>query len=221
MPLTRRFTLTLATMAVITAAGCELIDAPTDPTPSGLDDAITALTVSDEERDGYQRESFSDWRDPDGNGCDTRQEVLIAEELTESATVTDCDGTIPGEWLSVYDGERVTDASELDIDHFVPLAEAWDSGASEWTEERRVDYATYVDDDRHLVAVTASSNRSKGDKDPAEWMPPDSSTHCEYIATWVAIKTQWELTVDKAELDAIREFAADCSGTEVTITPID
>ncbi|WP_144300545.1 hypothetical protein [Stackebrandtia nassauensis] len=98
-------------------------------------------------------------------------EVLLDKDSSGELGQADCGGIITGELVSVYDGTTVNRSSQLDIDDFVPLAETWDSGASQWSTHRRKTYATYLDDHRHLVAVTASSNRSKGDQDPAEWMP--------------------------------------------------
>lgn len=216
----------VSTIVLIGVTGCEVLDGIADAEPppgsvasSGLIDAIEQLPIEEEDRTGYDRDEFSDWITVDG--CTTRQLVLIEEDLTESATAVDCSGAIDGEWSSVYDDVMVTESSGLDIDHFVPLAEAWDSGASQWDAERRETYAVYLDDDRHLIAVTAASNRSKSDKDPAEWLPEDPAAHCEYVATWVAIKIQWELSVDEAEYDALIEVAGGCPDTEVEIRPVD
>jgi hypothetical protein len=79
----------------------------------------------------------------------------------------------------------------FDIDHLSPLAEAWDSGAWAWDADTRMRYADDLDDPRSLIAVSASANRSKGDQDPAEWMPPAASYACTYITDWVAVKTRW------------------------------
>ncbi|MFD0558777.1 uncharacterized protein DUF1524 [Stackebrandtia endophytica] len=225
-PRIKSFIFAISTSIVLVGVtGCEVLDGIADAespsegaTGSGLIDAIDQLSIEEEDRTGYSRDEFSDWITVDG--CTTRQLVLIEEDLTESAGVDDCSGGIDGEWSSVYDDVRVSEASGLDIDHFVPLAEAWDSGADQWSAERRATYAVYLDDDRHLIAVTAASNRSKSDKDPAEWLPEDPAAHCEYVATWVAIKIQWELSVDQAEYDALIEVAGGCSDTEVEIRPV-
>ena len=173
--------------------------------------AIDALPIAAEHRDGYDRDRFKHWIDADHNGCDTRKEVLIAEDLSGRATEDDCGKAIhDGEWLSEYDGETVTDGSDLDVDHLVPLAEAWDSGAWQWDDDRRTDFANDLEHPEHLVAVTAASNRSKSDQDPAEWLPSDESAVCGYVADWVAVKSRWDLTVDQAEHDALIRIAGDC-----------
>ncbi|WP_425582178.1 HNH endonuclease family protein [Streptosporangium carneum] len=104
----------------------------------------------------------------------------------------------------------VEEAGRLDVDHLVPLAEAWDSGASTWTAAQRQEYANDLDDPGHLVAVTARSNRSKADKDPSQWLPPYQPARCRYVTEWVAVKLRWALTVDAAERDTLTELAGAC-----------
>lgn len=110
--------------------------------------------------------------------------------------------------------------SGLDIDHMVPLAEAWDSGASQWTAARRQAYANDLGAERSLVAVTAKANRSKADQDPAQWMPPAATARCTYLADWVGTKLRWSLTVDRHERDTLRQLAADCESTDVEYEPV-
>lgn len=93
--------------------------------------------------------------------------------------------------------------STFDIDHLVPLAEAWGSGANAWSAEQRTAFANDLGFRPSLIAVSASSNRSKGDRDPAEWMPPAANEHCRYLRTWVAVKTRWRLAIDVAEKRAL------------------
>jgi hypothetical protein len=120
-----------------------------------------------------------------------------------------------GRWLSYYDGVSVTSASGLDIDHMVPLAEAWDSGASAWTAQRREQYANDQGQEASLVAVTARSNRSKADQDPAQWLPPAADAHCRYAAEWVGTKLRWDLTADETEVATLREVADACPSQTV------
>ena len=196
-------------------ATIELTDAtecasPTaSPAPSDTLGLLASLTVEPEHPDGYERDLFRHWIDADRDGCDTRREVLIDESLTPVRVRDGC--TLRrGSWVSAFDGLRTTDMSVLDIDHVVPLAEAWRSGANEWTDERREAFANDLGDERTLRAVSSSSNRSKGDQDPAEWLPPDVSFRCTYVEEWVAIKAAWGLSVDVAERDAIVEVLGGC-----------
>lgn len=103
----------------------------------------------------------------------------------------------------------------------VPLAEAWDSGASAWTPQRREAYANDQDAETSLVAVTARSNRSKSDKDPAEWLPPapDDAVRCQYVSEWVGTKLRWGLAADDTELAALRDIALGCPLESVTYEP--
>jgi hypothetical protein len=140
------------------------------------------------------------------DGCNTRAKVLLAE-ATEVPTIAAGCKLSGGEWLSYYDEQEVTDPTTLDIDHMVPLAEAWDSGASSWSAARREAYANDQDTSTSLVAVTARANRHKLDKDPAEWMPLAPSATCRYLAEWAATKLRWGLSVEQAEIDTINVYA--------------
>lgn len=176
--------------------------------PAELMAAIEALEVAEERDDGYDRSLFPHWRDDDGNGCDARDDVLVKQDRTGALTEADCDGGMTGEWVSMYDAEVVTDSGDIDIDHFVPLKEAWGSGAVDWTTEDRQAYANWQENNWHLIAVTASSNRSKSDQDPAEWMPTEEGVWCAYIWAWVEVKTEWALSVDPAEQTALLDYTA-------------
>ena len=193
--------------------------APTSSAPLSLADVLAELRVAPEHRTGYRRTLFRIWIDADKNGCDTRHEVLIAEAIVAPNVSARC-ALSGGRWTSLYDGLTFTDASKLDIDHVVPLAEAWDSGAYRWTAARRQAFANDLGVAWSLIAVSAASNRSKGDKDPAEWLPPLPSYRCQYLAIWVAIKERWSLAVDAAEKAAIAG-ATGCQATPVPLaTPV-
>ncbi|MEE2039334.1 HNH endonuclease family protein [Nocardiopsis sp. CT-R113] len=186
--------------------------------PVPLADAVAALPVAAESREGYDRSLFPHWIDEDGDGCNTRMEVLIAEATVAPEADERCRLT-GGEWLSYYDDRVHTEARGLDIDHMVPLAEAWDSGASEWTTARRRDYANDLGEEVALVAVTARENRAKADKDPAQWLPPSEAALCRYVTEWTTVKTRWSLTVDQAEADTLTAAAAECPDSVVDTEP--
>ncbi|MCX7264045.1 MAG: HNH endonuclease family protein [Burkholderiales bacterium] len=120
----------------------------------------------------------------------------------------------------MYDNVEVLDAGKLDVDHMVPLAEAWDSGAAAWTDLKRQQYANDMTDPRHLIAVTGSSNRSKSDQDPADWVPTNKSYTCEYIANWVSIKVRWGLTIDTKEKAALIAGLKGCKSTKIVVIPL-
>jgi hypothetical protein len=164
-----------------------------------LSEAVDRMPLGTESRDGYSRDKFRHWNagDNPADGCNTRAEVLIHEAKRPPDVGPNCrlEG---GRWVSYYDDVAVESASGLDIDHMVPLAEAWDSGASAWTAQRRERYANDQGQEASLVAVTARSNRSKADQDPAQWLPPAADAHCRYAAEWVGTKLRWSLTTDEA-----------------------
>ena len=180
-----------------------------DGSDSEFAGSLENLRVEPEDRSGYNRDLFEHWIDADGNGCDTRREVLIQESLTAVTVGAGCDIS-GGTWTSLYDGFTSSDPSDFDIDHMVPLAEAWDSGAGIWSDSRRRDFANDLSSSYSLIAVSSSSNRSKSDGDPADWLPPDSTYVCEYVQQWVSVKQQWDLSVDEVEARTLDEVLARC-----------
>ena len=180
---------------------------------------LAALPTAPEHPDGYKRTFFVHWVDADQDGCSTRAEVLIVESLTTPQVGDDC--SVKGSWRSAYDGVTTSGPSTLDIDHMVPLKEAWDSGAWDWTKARRQSYANDLGDWRSLRAVTATSNRSKGDKDPAEWMPPLASFRCTYAAQWVVVKFRWSLSVDANERAALTTALTGCPVHHLAVATVE
>ncbi len=201
-----------------TLLGFSAGSAHADSTWSGtLTSGIASIPVGTENRTGYSRDLFKHWVDADGDGCDTRAEVLIAEADTAPAVGSGC-SISGGRWYSYYEGGYQTSASALDIDHMVALAEAWDSGAGGWSASRREAFANDLGDSRSLVGVTASLNRSKGDRDVAEWLPPIN--RCRYVKDWVATKIRWSLTADSAEVGALEDVAGGCTNSAITVTVV-
>jgi hypothetical protein len=202
----RRLRTLLAALAA-TLVATVLVPPAASATPESQ---LAALTVRAEANGTtYDRDLFRHWIDADGDGCDTRAEVLIAESSTSTGRTGTCTIT-SGSWLSRYDGVRFTTASSLDIDHMVPLKEAWISGASGWSSTRRQDFANDLGDGRSLIAVSASTNRSKSDQDPDSWLPPSTSYRCTYVSDWIAVKYRWGLSVDSAEKSALQDVLAGC-----------
>ncbi len=143
---------------------------------------------------------FGDWIDADRDGCNTRSEVLQRQSLTAVTYSTGCTVST-GRWYSYLDEAYWTVASDVDIDHLIPLKEAWDSGvyAQGWSASRRLAFANDLGYDYSLEAITDNVNQSKSDRDIAEWLPPAASAHCSYAIRWVAVKYRWNLTVDSNE----------------------
>ena len=211
----------LVTVVLSIFAALLVVVAPSSASASAtelsLPEAIASLKVADESRAGYQRTSFKHWVDEDKDGCSTRNEVLIVEAKVKPTVGARC-AISGGEWFSYYDSKTVTSAGGLDIDHMVPLAEAWDSGASQWDAAKRERYANDLGDDRSLIAVTAASNRSKSDQDPAEWLPPSVEVKCRYLSEWVATKLRWALTINAAERDALTQKSEGCTD-KIVVNP--
>ncbi|MEU2598984.1 HNH endonuclease family protein [Streptomyces hirsutus] len=207
----RRPGIVAALTALIASAG--ILNGPSAsaalPTPVSAATARTylaSLTVSTESRTGYNRDLFPHWITISGT-CNTRETVL-KRDGTNVVTDSACAST-SGSWYSPFDGATWTAASDVDIDHLVPLAEAWDSGAGSWTTSRRQAFANDLTRPQ-LLAVTDNVNQSKGDKDPAEWMPSRTAYHCTYVRAWVQVKYYYGLSVDSAEKSALQGYLASC-----------
>jgi hypothetical protein len=205
----------LSVLAGLTAlaASLSLFGAPSAsaalPTPVSAATARTylaSLTVATENRTGYDRDLFPHWITQSGT-CNTRETVLKRDG---SGVVTDsaCAAT-SGSWYSPYDGATWSAAADVDIDHLVPLAEAWDSGASAWTTSRRQSFANDLTRPQ-LIAVTDNVNQAKGDQDPATWMPSRTAYRCTYVRAWVQVKYYYGLSVDSAEKSALQSYLASC-----------
>ena len=159
----------------------------------------------------YDRNHWKHWTDADRDCQDARNEVLIAESRTTVAYRTDRKCRVAaGEWLAPYSNTIVTDPGRLDVDHMVPLGNAHDSGAWQWSANQRERYANYLEDPQHLIAVTASANRSKGARGPNQWKPEDRTYWCQYATDWITIKSTWELTVTQTELAGLNQMLSTC-----------
>ena len=174
----------------------------------------TAPQIAQDKESGYDRSLFKHWIDENKNGCNTRAEVLIAEAVVKPKKGKKCKLT-GGKWLSAYDGKTVKKSSKLDVDHLIPLAEAWRSGAWAWTSQQRQDFANDLDDKRSLIAVTLSTNRSKSDRDISEWVPVKKT--CAYVKNWIAIKVRYSLTYDAKEAAALVGYFESCKIGNISV----
>ena len=189
---------------------------PTGPQPVLTDpyaELLGKLTVAPESDGGidYDRDLYmpDGWAETVRPGCNVRELVLISEAVSISEIDQDC-RPLDGQWRSWYDGMEFGDPSDLDIDHMVPLAEAHRSGAARWPAQRKIRFANDLGFPAALTAVSASSNRTKSAQDPVEWKPPSRSAWCQYAQDWIAVKRQWSLSADTAELGALRQMLATC-----------
>jgi uncharacterized protein DUF1524 len=207
-----------AALTVTTATGCQDVSSGAGRTPAPTKTGSTPdsgqagtqlgkLKVAKAgSMKGYSREKFPHWRST-GSNCDVRDSVLKRDGSKVKAS--GCN-VIAGTWTSIYDGKVLDSPTKVDIDHVVPLANAWRSGASAWTTDQREDFANDLDDPQ-LVAVSANANRSKGDQDPSTWKPTAAGNWCAYATDWIAVKTHWKLTVTTAEKAALKDMLEKCS----------
>jgi hypothetical protein len=168
---------------------------------------LASLTIATQHAmTGYSRDRFPHWRKVD-EYCDVRDAVLKRDGTGVTASKT-CKIT-KGTWASQYDNKTYKNPDLIDIDHMVPLADAWRSGADTWTDAQRSDFANDLVRPQ-LMAVSRSSNRAKGDQDPSQWKPPNRGYWCEYARRWITVKAYWTLTVTDKEKSALREMLGTC-----------
>ena len=203
---------------------------PISPSPIGLATKAPALTTAPDSKQQsgelllmlkiseipadlpkYDRDDWKHWTDDDKDCQNTRHEVLIQESLNQVTFKTDKQCQVSaGEWLDPYTVTVVRDATKLDVDHMVPLKNAHDSGAWGWDKNKKAAFANEMDHAPHLIAVTASANRSKGAAGPEKWKPVDHSYWCEYGTSWLEIKVRWDLSATNAEWKALQDMLGTC-----------
>ncbi|MFD3656963.1 HNH endonuclease family protein [Streptomyces sp. 24-1644] len=180
---------------------------PTPVTASTARTYLSQLTVRTEgSSTGYSREMFPHWITQSG-ACNTR-EVVLKRDGTSVQQDSSC-AAVSGSWYSQYDGATWTAASDIDIDHMIPLAEAWRSGANSWSTSQRQSFANDLTRPQ-LIAVTDNVNQSKSDQDPGEWLPPRTAYRCTYARAWVHVKHHYGLSVDSTEKSALQTVLNAC-----------
>ena len=223
---------------LVTACGSGIADAigaareliagvvsPSEPAPAGVSPGslevqaliatLRGLRVADRDPGAeYNRDDWRHWVDADGDCQNTRAEVLIAESLAPVSFAPRDDGdrcrVVAGHWVGPWTGEVFTDASDVDIDHHVPLGHAHESGGWRWSSDRKRTYANDLADPASLQATSAPVNRSKGKQPPDEWRPDKTASWCRYAADWITVKETWELTVTASEIRALEDMLATC-----------
>nr|WP_238361957.1 HNH endonuclease family protein [Actinopolymorpha pittospori] len=181
---------------------------PNIPSKSTAQSELNALTIGSEgSMSGYSRDLFPHWITISGS-CNTRETVLKRDG---SNVLVDgsCYAT-SGSWYSPYDGATWHSPADVDIDHVVPLAEAWRSGANSWTTSKRQSFANDLTNPQ-LIAVTDNVNQAKGDQDPSTWQPPRTSYRCTYSKMWIHSKYRWGLKLQSAEESALQSMLNTCS----------
>jgi len=176
---------------------------------------LNSLVIVEPSQDipAYDRSSWGNWKDEDSDCQNARDETLIAEatgEITFRDQTTQCK-VATGQWQTPFSAQLVTISGELDIDHMVPLKNAHLSGAWAWPIDTRRAYFNDLSFPNHLIAVTASANRSKGARGPENWKPENQAYWCQYATDWITIKLDWGLSANQAEWLALEEMIETCT----------
>jgi hypothetical protein len=182
--------------------------------------ALEALRVKGRApKTGYSREEFGGgWATV--AGCDTRDRILRRDLSNKTYKAGSTCRVQSGTLHDPYTADTITyvrgGASEVDIDHVVPLIDAWQKGAQQWSATKRTRFAK---DPLELLAVSSSVNRAKGDGDAATWLPPNKSFRCDYVARQIAVKRTYGLWVTRAESDAMARVLARCPNQRLPNAP--
>jgi hypothetical protein len=174
--------------------------------------------------DPYQRKlHFGRWiNDPYDDSCmNTRARVLVRDSESNVTYRNEKNCVVDsGRWDDPYAGGYYNYAKDIQIDHMVPLKNAYMAGAWRWDYKTRCLYANYMGFQKHLVPASGSENMSKGDRGPENYIPPNTGYRCQYIKDWLSIKLIWGLTMSKDEVAAIDEIVrqenCDTSSFEVS-----
>jgi hypothetical protein len=203
----------LLASTVLALAGAVVVSTTASATPPNIPSEATARSelatlrvAADGSSSGYSRDLFPHWNTVSGS-CNTRETVL-KRDGTGVVTDSSCAAT-SGSWYSPYDGATWSAASDVDIDHMIPLANAWRTGASSWTTTKRSQFANDLTNPQ-LIAVTDNVNQSKGDQSPATWKPPRTAYWCTYAKMWVHVKYRYFLTINTTEKSALTSMLNTC-----------
>ena len=176
----------------------------THATPAGVAAELASLRIKGRApMTGYSRLRFGPaW--PRLGGCDARNRVLDRDLTATVLRTTGCvvlSGTLVSPYTrGVIHFVRGPQSARAQIDHVVPLGDAWQTGAQGWSPAKREQFAN---DPAELLAVDGPSNEAKGDSDAASWLPPNKAFRCAYAMIQVAVKATYALWVTQAEHDAL------------------
>jgi hypothetical protein len=186
------------------------------PTARPASAVLATITVrSASSRTKYVRDKFGPaWADVDRNSCDTRDDILHRDLTLIKTKTSDTCIVTSGELRDPYTARvirfsRGANSAKIQIDHVVPLGNAWYDGASSWTATKR---ETFANDPLNLLAVDGPTNGAKGDSDASEWLPPNTAYQCAYVARQIGIKSRYGLSVTSAEAAAMKRVLSRCPG---------
>lgn len=180
------------------------------------------LKIANEEKVDYNRKDWNHWVNVKPSSCwNVREEVLYRDSVKGSVTLLDKNNKPTknksqacsiqgGKWIDFYTGKTFTNAKDLDIDHMIPLSYTAKHGGNGWSAQKKEEYANNLKNPLHLVAVSATANRQKGDKGPASWKPSDKSAQCAYGGAWVSVAGSYGISVSAADSKVIASMLASC-----------
>lgn len=183
---------------------------------------LDSLPQGEPQSVAYNRDEWKHWGKAGLNSCwDVREAVLLDEAAPGTAVLKDKDGNTVdnesracsitgGSWTDPYTGAVITDPSQLDIDHLIPLSYAAKQGGQAWDAKQKERFANDRAYSNHLIAVSASANRSKSDQGPASWKPANTAFHCTYAVSWIQVSKNYDLTIPAADAAALREMLSTC-----------
>lgn len=186
---------------------------------SALAKSLDKIKQQDAQNVAYNRDDWKHW-DNIRSCWNVREEVLYRDAVKGSIELTDKDGKkvtnkdkacniVKGKWIDPFSGKTYTNPKDIDIDHVIPLKYAATHGGQQWSSSKKREYANSLAPG-HLLAVSASQNRSKGDKGPGSWKPSDKSYHCTYARQWISIATTWKLSLNPADHKELGKMLAKC-----------
>lgn len=189
--------------------------------PNNATDSIANLKIGEANKSvKYMRSEWKHWVNV--RPCwDVREEVLARQATPGSLQLTNKNkepvsdiaeacNIVAGEWVDPFSNETFTNPSHIDIDHMIPLGYTAQHGGQEWDSNKKQDYANSLQNNNHLIAVSAKENRSKKDKGPSKWKPSNENFTCEYAKSWVSIATTWDLSVDDADAKELAAILSNC-----------
>ena len=169
-----------------------------------------------------RREQFGTWIYPKNDDLCLNVRGLVLVRDADAPVTYSPDGcaVVTGAWDDPYTARTFASARDIQIDHFVPLKNAYMTGGHEWDANKRCLYANYLGNDFHLLAVNGSENMSKGDRTPAEYTPPNKQYVCQYLKQWLLVKVIWQLRLTPLETESIRNEVDenDCERTDFQMT---
>jgi len=193
---------------------------PTTASISETQTQLKSLKVENAQKVSYNRDEWKQWDNV--RTCWTVREEAIARQANPGSMVlldsagnktTDVNSACSitsGTWIDPYTKTTITNPSKLDIDHLIPLGYVASHGGQAWSKDKKEKYANDLSETNHLIAVSASANRSKSDSGPGEWKPENKDYWCTYATAWTKISVSWSISISSSDKSALTEMLDTC-----------